>query len=150
MWFPFSTASLNCRAVTWVTCAVGLSRVFARCCPSRRKDQPAPIRITITVGICDWPNGVQGSVCMTALPSRPCPLWVKSRHCGTSRQCPLYPQKRTSKLSRGTSALCQKQTKCAAANTSERVGNSLTKLMVGSNMRLGVSHREIIAATPES
>ena len=24
-----------------------------------------------------------------------CPLWVKSRHRGTSDQCPLYPQKRT-------------------------------------------------------
>src|SRR5262249_55681705 len=39
-----------------------------------------------------------------------CPLWVKSRHRGTSNRCPLYPQKRTLELSRGMSALCQKET----------------------------------------
>src|SRR5262249_51641319 len=36
--------------------------------------------------------GVQGSVCMAAILSRSCPLWVKSRHRGTSNQRPLYPQ----------------------------------------------------------
>jgi hypothetical protein len=27
-----------------------------------------------------WRNGFQGSVCMAAILSRACPLWVKSRH----------------------------------------------------------------------
>src|SRR5262249_23986894 len=27
--------------------------------------------------------------------ARQCPLWVRSRHRGTSNQCPLYPRKRT-------------------------------------------------------
>src|SRR6516162_7098454 len=42
--------------------------------------------------------------------ARKCPLWVKSRHRGTSNQCPLYPRKRTLELSRVMSALCQKRT----------------------------------------
>jgi hypothetical protein len=42
--------------------------------------------------------------------SRSCPLWVKSRHWGTSEQCPLYPQKRTLVEPVGMSALCHKQT----------------------------------------
>ena len=58
-----------------------------------------------------------GSVCTTAILGRSCPLWVKSRHCGTSNQCPLYPQKQTLELSGVMSALCQKQTFCAAAET---------------------------------
>jgi hypothetical protein len=64
----------------------------------------------ITAGICYWRNRVQGSVCAAAIRNRPCPLWVKSRHRGTSNQCLLYPQKRTLELSRGMSALCQKRT----------------------------------------
>src|SRR6516225_2207886 len=64
----------------------------------------------VTTGICNWRNRVQGSVCTAAIPSRSCPLWVKSRHRGTSNQCPLYPQKRTSELSLEMSALCQKRT----------------------------------------
>jgi len=37
----------------------------------------------------------------------PCPLWINSRHCGTSNQCLLCPQKRT-RISRAVmSALCQ-------------------------------------------
>ena len=38
-----------------------------------------------------------------------CPLWVISRHCGTSEQCPLFTQKRTLRRATGTSALCQRQ-----------------------------------------
>src|SRR5262249_49311088 len=40
----------------------------------------------------------------------PCPLWVKSRHFGSSAGCPLYPRKRTSVECFGMSAKCQKQT----------------------------------------
>src|SRR5215470_14511276 len=64
-----------------------------------------PTPLLITTGICGRQNGVQGSVCAAAIQNRSCPLWVKSRHCGTSNQCPLYPQKRTLILS-----LCQKRT----------------------------------------
>ena len=32
-----------------------------------------------------------------------CPLWVISRHCGTSEQCPLFTQKRTLRRATGTS-----------------------------------------------
>ena len=39
--------------------------------------------------------GVQGSVCTTAILTRQCPLWVKSRHRSASSRCPLYPRKRT-------------------------------------------------------
>jgi hypothetical protein len=42
--------------------------------------------------------------------ARSCPLWVKSRHWGTSEQCPLYPRKQTSVEPVGMSALCQKRT----------------------------------------
>src|SRR5262249_45462638 len=42
--------------------------------------------------------------------ARKCPLWVKSRHRGTSSECPLYPQKQTSLNAVVTSALCLKQT----------------------------------------
>ena len=72
----------------------------------------------ITSGICDRRNGVQGSGCTATILRRPCPLWVKSRHCGTSNQCPLYPQKRTLELSPGMSAKCQKQTFYAAPKRS--------------------------------
>src|SRR6516165_6821608 len=50
----------------------------------------------ITAGICGRRNGVQGSSCTAAILSRPCPLWVKSRHRIAAPPCPLYPQKRTS------------------------------------------------------
>ena len=58
--------------------------------------------------------------CRSLIPKRaaPCPLWVKSRHRGTSNQCPLYPQKRTSRSATGMSALCQIQTFCTAKRTS--------------------------------
>src|SRR5215471_20655059 len=40
-----------------------------------------------------------------AVPERSrCPLWVKSRHWGSSERCPLYPQKRTFVGATGTSA----------------------------------------------
>src|SRR5215831_11241548 len=51
-----------------------------------------------------------GSSCTAAIVKRECPLWVKSRHRGTSDQCPLYPQKRTLIERVGMSALCQKRT----------------------------------------
>src|SRR6516225_9121457 len=31
-------------------------------------------------------------VCTAAILGRPCPLWVKSRHCNGSAECPLYPK----------------------------------------------------------
>src|SRR6516164_5631819 len=68
----------------------------------------------ITAGICGWRNGIPASVCTAAILSRPCPLWVKSRHRGYLNECPLYPQKQTSEPSRAMSALCQKRTFCAA------------------------------------
>src|SRR5262249_26078462 len=55
----------------------------------------ADFQSSITAGICDGRNGVQRSVCTAAIPSRSCPLWVKSGQWGTSDQCPLYPQKQT-------------------------------------------------------
>ena len=57
-------------------------------------------RDAITAGIYDRRNGVQGSVCTAPIPSRPCPLWVKSRHDALKSRCPLYPQQRTSVFSR--------------------------------------------------
>jgi len=39
-----------------------------------------------------------------------CPLWVKSKHRGTSNQCLLYPQKRTWSGTVMMSALYQKRT----------------------------------------
>jgi hypothetical protein len=45
-----------------------------------------------------------------AILTRPCPLWVKSRHSGLETQCPLYPRKRTFEGAISTSALCQKPT----------------------------------------
>ena len=73
---------------------------------SHRLSQGLGLRlIAIAAGNCDRRNGVSGSVCTAAMLSRPCPLWVKSRHRGTSNQCPLYPQKRTLELSREMSAL---------------------------------------------
>jgi hypothetical protein len=36
--------------------------------------------VSITAGICFQRNGIQGSVCASAILSRSCPLWVKSRH----------------------------------------------------------------------
>ena len=57
-------------------------------------------RDAITAGIYDRRNGVQGSVCTAPIPSRPCPLWVKSRHDTLKSRCPLYPQQRTSVFSR--------------------------------------------------
>jgi hypothetical protein len=41
-------------------------------------------------------NGEAAALCITAKSGHRRPLWVKSRHRGTSNQCPLYPQKRTS------------------------------------------------------
>jgi hypothetical protein len=40
----------------------------------------------------EWDSGL---VCTAAILSRPCPLWVKSRHIGSSDQCPLYARKQT-------------------------------------------------------
>src|SRR5215469_12827474 len=40
--------------------------------------------------------GVRAWVCRAAIPSRSCPLWVKSGYRCTSNQCPLYTQKQTS------------------------------------------------------
>jgi hypothetical protein len=65
----------------------------------------------ITLGICDRRNGVQGSVCTAAIPSRRCLLWVKSRHDTLKSPCPLYPQKRTLRGDNSMSALCQKRTR---------------------------------------
>src|SRR6516162_5261873 len=62
----------------------------------------------ITAGIYDWRNGLQGSVCTAAIPSRRCPLWVKSRHQGISNQCPLYPRKRTFRTPSSMSVICSK------------------------------------------
>src|SRR6516162_8285602 len=51
---------------------------------------------------------------------RPCPLWVKSGHWGTSEQCPLYPQKRTLISTVVMSALCQKRTLRSATSVSAK------------------------------
>jgi hypothetical protein len=41
------------------------------------------------------PAMLRAALCITPISDCRCPLWVKSRHRGTSNQCPLYPQKRT-------------------------------------------------------
>jgi hypothetical protein len=50
---------------------------------------------TLHPGICDQRNGSVVTFQAMIL-SRPCPLWVKSRHDPLKSRCPLYPQKRTS------------------------------------------------------
>ena len=40
-------------------------------------------------------DAVQRPVCKAAVLSRPCPLWVKTRHRSASARRPLYPRKRT-------------------------------------------------------
>src|SRR5215470_7475852 len=59
----------------------------------------------ITAGIYDRRNGVRLSFCVATKLRIECPLWVKSRHRGTSNQCPLYPRKQTLLLSSGMFAL---------------------------------------------
>ena len=52
----------------------------------------------VTTGICNWRNRVQGSVCTAAIPSRSCPLWVKTafRHiASSSRPMSTLGHKRT-------------------------------------------------------
>jgi len=74
---------------------------------------------------------------MEGLPDvgRPCPLWVKSRHCGISNQCPLYSQKRTLELSRGMSALCQKRTHAPQQSASYSITPSAaTNILCGNVM----------------
>jgi len=55
---------------------------------------------------------------MAAIPSRSCPLWVKSRRSGCSS---LYPQKRTLPGGTGMSALRQMQTSRLYSITSSAV-----------------------------
>src|SRR5262249_6036391 len=86
------------------------------------------------------PLGVHAVLCSTATSGTECPLWVKSRHWGTSDQCPRYPQKRTSVSAIAMSALCQKRTFCAAtkiASFDHLVGGGDQRLWDGQTKRFG-------------
>src|SRR6516225_12302773 len=93
----------------------------------------------------DFPEYRQGIVAAQTGSNRPagsgqlqvrrCPLWVKSRHRGTSGQCPLYPQKRTLEISHGMSALCQKQTHALQQNASYSITSSAATSRPGDTVR---------------
>ena len=60
---------------------VGSLLALERCRIAHPKAEDyADFQSAITSGICDRRNGIQGSVCLAAIPSRQCPLWVKSGH----------------------------------------------------------------------